>query len=236
MDTVDKAVYEGAGFLLYYVNKEGKCCDLILGERQKKPEDELKDPSKELEYQGGKPEKKIDGTPEIPAQTAAAELIEEVGGVVLDKDWEARAKKVWTFQPISKKWIWCFVLQVNDQEYVRLKTQDAALSLWDVSEKRNFSLLTNRAESSRKALKGLYLAPINLVLEYIAGFAKVSPTANRMKDAKEYGKTAKKFTVRRLTDEQQTLDYPLRGFNLVIFEQHVTEITKMIDEACKPTA
>jgi hypothetical protein len=62
MTDVDKSIYEGAGFLLFYVDKQGKRCDLILGERQKKPEDELKDPTAELEYQGGKPEKKKERT------------------------------------------------------------------------------------------------------------------------------------------------------------------------------
>lgn len=233
---VSKDIYEGAGVLLYYVDKKNRRCNLILGERQKKPEDVAKDPTKELEYFGGKPEKG-----ETPAQTAFNELIEEVGANVLDVSWESRAKVLHTFQPISKKWIWCYLLQVNDAEMACLKIQDVALTEWGEKEKRDFSALTNRAELARKALKGLYLASYESVLEYLSGFSKIIATGNRMKDAKEYGKTAIKFVAHRLnipedstegsTEVQTTLEYPLRGFNLVIFEQHVSTITQHIENS-----
>ena len=143
---VDKSVFEGAGFLLFRKSTQSDghvTVDFILGERQKKPEDELKEPNEELEYQGGKPEGK-----ENPQQTAENELNEEVGCSrdaggnlisVLDKDWHSRAQTLWTFQPITKKWICCFLLQVNDAEYLRLVEQDFALSYWAKNEKRDFS-------------------------------------------------------------------------------------------------
>jgi hypothetical protein len=111
---------------------------------------------------------------------------------VLNKDWESRARILQTFQPISKKWIWAFLLQVNDAEYARLQTQDTCLTAWPTSEKRDFSAVTNRNELSRKALKNLFLAPVSDVVQLIGGFTQVPATSNRMKDAKEYGKTAKK--------------------------------------------
>lgn len=95
--------YEGAGFLLSFNDF------VILGQRIKKAEDLAKDPVTELEYMGGKIDPQ-DGND--PYKTASAELAEELGADILEKDWATskRLNIVHMFQPFSKKWIWCFVL------------------------------------------------------------------------------------------------------------------------------
>jgi len=242
-ETVDKSVYEGAGFLLYHEQKDSKGktkMHIILGERQKKPEDEAKDPSSELEYMGGKPEQiEVNGQmiPENAERTGENEVNEEVGCFcdsngalisILQSDWIFRAEKLYTFQPISQKWIVCFVLKLTDVEFERFKVQDQVVSNWPVAEKRDFSSLTGRKALCRKSLKALYSISVDEFKSKISEFSTFARTENRLKDAKQYNKTCTPFTAHRLTDETKLITCPLRAFNLVIFEQHVSNIIQIM--------
>lgn len=63
---------------------------------------------------GGKIEPEADQNK--PANTARAELIEELGADILDDSWQDRAHVIHVFQPFSQKWIWCFRLELNKTE------------------------------------------------------------------------------------------------------------------------
>jgi 8-oxo-dGTP pyrophosphatase MutT (NUDIX family) len=204
-EEVDKNIFEGAGFLLSYKS------NVILGARIKKQGDI--DPIEEVEYMGGKPEGQ-----ETPYQTAHNELIEECGGDPLDKDWENRCKVLHTFQPFSKKWIWCICLDLNDEEFKRITILDKNLDSWPIDELRMFP---NRSEPVRKALQALIMASKDDVIRYLSGFFEFPASQNRMKDAKSYGTREDiLFTCYRLNDNDVTYRRRLRGFNLVIFENH----------------
>lgn len=158
MTNIDKNIFKGAGFILYHYNRTKTRYEAILGDRQKKLDANKRDPTPEFDTQGGG----RDGD-EIPDENAENELNEEVGCYysteqkklisILDKNWQKRAKVLHTLY--KDEWMWCFLLEVNEAEFARLKTQDQVLCKWPVEEKRDFSSVTGRKEEARLALKGL---------------------------------------------------------------------------------
>ena len=208
--------YEGAGFLLRYQN------DFILGIRIKKPEDAAKDPTIELEYMGGKPDKEdLDN----PLTTAYAELVEEIGAPVLDDDWQSRLVPIHTFQKFSKKWIQCELLDLTETEYKRIVAADSLHDQWDVKDTRDLSAITGRATPVRKAISAFVRVSAADLTRYIADFALVLNSGNRMTDAKQYRNTAKALPATRLSTGAVSA-HPMRAFNTVIFEEHVATIQK----------
>ena len=198
--------FEGAGFLLFHKHR------VILGITEK-----------HVEYIGGKVET-YDGIQETPYQTAYAELIEEVGGEVLDDGWRDRATPLHLLQPVIQKWIWCFQLELNDQEFQRLVRLDQELDNWSLTEERNFSTLTGRKPSVKKSLQGLVEASKEDLLDYITRFQCAQLAhENRMLDAKLFGQVTALFKTRRLS-QNQFYEKPLRGFNLVLLEQNIDKI------------
>lgn len=129
--------YEGAGFLLSFNDF------VILGQRIKKAEDLAKDPVTELEYMGGKIDPQ-DGND--PYKTASAELAEELGADILEKDWATskRLNIVHMFQPFSKKWIWCFCLDLTPEEFARLREACRQLDDWPRDKLVSFENITGR--------------------------------------------------------------------------------------------
>jgi hypothetical protein len=212
----DHMPYEGAGFLLRYQN------DFILGIRIKKPEDVAKDPTIEIEYMGGKPDQEDLNN---PLKTAYAELVEEIGTSVLDPDWESRRVPIHTFQKFSKKWIHCELLDLNATEYNRIVAADLVHDQWDVKDTRDLSAITGRATPVRKAISAFVRVSAADLTRYIADFALVPNSGNRMTDAKEYRNSAKPITATRLSTGD-TSAHPMRAFNTVIFEEHVAVIQK----------
>lgn len=202
--------YEGAGFLLTRVGH------VVLGKRIKKESDLLKDSTIEVEYMGGKAEPEYDQND--PHRTARAELAEELGGDILQSDWKERAKVEHIFQPFSKKWIWCFRLELTLKEYHALLKQNTILRDWPQDEERNFKALTGRDSSCRKALDGIYFCSVHIFHWYLKTFHQTPTTnsGNRMKDAKEFGKTHSLAVWNPAEERMET--YPLRGFNTVMFE------------------
>ncbi len=210
--------YEGAGFLMVY-KKSGGAALFVLGIREKKPEDAAKDPTVELEYAGGKPDPEDQND---PLQTAYAELVEEFGQDVLDKDWRNRVVPVHTFQKFSKKWIWCSLLFLSDNEYARVCSADRALDSWDPSEKRDMCAITKRKTPVRKGLKALVAVNAGQMLDYMSKFKGMPVSDNRMNDAKQFRNTHVLNGFRLST--LAPVSHPLRGFNAVIFEEHVDTI------------
>jgi hypothetical protein len=205
--------YEGAGFLLTYVGFA------ILGIRIKKAEDVAKDPTVEFEYFGGKPEPEDGGD---YLQTAFSELAEEIGQQILDPSWKDRITPIHTFQPFSQKWICCQLLELNAAEYQRLVEADRALALWPADEHRDLHTITSRRAPVRKSIAKLVSVPLATLGDYIARFAEVPKSKNRMADAKAY----RVNTIRcaRLSNSDDTAEHPLRAFNTVIFEDHAAAI------------
>jgi len=217
-NNVDKSVYEGAGFLLTHQGK------FVLSARHKKAGDAAKDPIEEVEHFGGKPENEDQGD---PYRTGSAELIEEAGGEFLDADWRDRVTVLHIFQPFSQKWIWCFLLELNDAELAKLKELDSALDDWELGTTRSFKDLTGREEEARKAIDGIATADGSDVIKYIQDFKNFSipDQKNRMKEAKVYGKDETLlFNCPRLSNGEEVYRRRLRGFNLVIFEEHLDTI------------
>jgi hypothetical protein len=209
--------YEGGGFLLTYKG------NVILGNRIKKPEDLAKDPIKEVEYFGGKPEPEDNND---PLTTAFNELIEEVGRPILDINWRNRIVPIHIFQPFSNKWIWCSMLEVTDDEFQQLIEADQALDSWSIDEKRDLSKLTGRQASVRKAISKLVIVPVTELCDYITHFSNdVSKSKNRLADAKTYRERAT-LNVSRISNCNDKMQFPLRAFNTVIFENHVETIKK----------
>lgn len=204
-DVVPKSEYEGAGFLLKYRGH------VILAERIN-----AKNPSvAEFEYMGGKREKGID---KDDYATAVAELIEELGGPQFDTlTWRDRCKTVEVFQPFTKKWIICRVLELNDAEFEIVKDANLRLQSWPEDEMRDYSQMTGRSAPVRKAVRALYLVPEKKFYAYFQMFAKYPRSDNRMNDAKEFGKTNQLDGYCMITGAIKTL--PLRGFNTVLFEK-----------------
>lgn len=201
--------YEGAGFLLTY---DGM---VILGQRIKKEKDMLEDPTLEVEYMGGKVEPSDDND---PFRTAHAELVEELGRDILLPTWNDRVDIIHIFQPFSKKWIWCFKLQLKPVEYDNLLDAAAALSVWPTSEERDFFNITGRPTLARKAIAKIVTVPIPVFRAYINEFATmVHASQNRMKDAKAW--RVSMSCIDLLGD--LTSRYPLRAFNMVMFEKHL---------------
>lgn len=206
--------YEGAGFLL-------GCDDqIILGIRKKKPEDLAKDATREIEYMGGKPEL-ADGND--PAQTAWAELAEELGISILDADWKFRTRVIHIYQPFSKKWIWCHMIRINckerellDQAARELNTRD----YWD--NEYPFRSWTNREGPVRQSLDAIVTVSLADMVDYVAKFAAAPNSGNRMKDAKAFGQSHTLPSRDYVTGELG--EFPLRGFNLVMWEQHYATI------------
>ena len=203
--------FEGAGFTFIYKDS------VILVTRLKKQKDLEKDSTKEVEYVGGKVE-----ADEEPYDTAFAELVEELGGNPLEDDWPERAIPISTWQPFSKKWIWNYVLILNDAEFENLKNLDIALDHWGADEMKDFREITDRTETSRKAVEAVCAVNKYDFLDYVAHFSVYGDRKNRMKDAKAYGndENTKLFTVTRISNADETHSRRLRGFNLVIIEQH----------------
>ncbi len=210
--------YEGAGFLMYFAGK------FILGIRIKKPEDAAKDPTVEVEYMGGKPEKEDQND---PLKTAFNELVEEVGRDVLEDDWRQRTIPIHTFQKFSKKWIWCTLLKLTQVEYDRLKGADSDHDNWDVSETLDLSSITRRTAPTRKAISRFVEVEASELINYIKNFSIVDTSNNRMNDAKGYRNTFPHLTVTSLFSRAQS-SHPLRAFNTVIFEEHVSTILSYI--------
>ncbi len=220
----EKNIFEGAGFLLSYKS------NFVLAARIKKQGDV--DPIEEVEYMGGKPE-----GAETPHETAYNELVEECGGEFLDADWPTRCTELHTFQPFSKKWIWCFQLELTDAEFERLIDLDAKLDSWSVDKTCDFSAITKRAPAegeeagTRKAVQGLLVASKRDVVKYLLDFCNIPASANRMKDAKAYGTREDiLFTCSRIIRSDVHYRRRLRGFNLVMFETHKDYLQKMATE------
>lgn len=211
METNTHMPYEGAGFLLSYKG------NIILGVRQKKPEDWAKDPVDEVEYMGGKPEAADNNDPHLTAQN---ELTEEVGAPILSANWADRARIVHIFQPFSKKWIWCFRLELQDQEYQRLleAAKELDTRTWDVS----FQGWTGRANPVRRALKTIVTTPVQSLTDYIRVFSQWPATENRMKDAKDFRAALQIQVMDTITSKPSA--FPLRGFNAVLWEAKVNEL------------
>lgn len=218
--TTSTSNFEGAGFTFIYKD------NVILVTRLKKEKDLAKDPTKEVEYIGGKVEED-----ETPIDTAFAELVEELGGNPLEDDWSERAVPITTWQPFSQKWIWNYLLILTDTEYEKLQTLDVALDNWDSEELKDFRTITGRSEASRKAVEAICVVDKNEFLEYVRNFENYGSKENRMKDAKAYGndENTRLFTVHRVSDSTQTFTRRLRGFNLVIIEQHLSMFEAMLN-------
>ena len=186
----DYLPFEGAGFLLSF---EGA---YVFGKRLGSDQKE----TGELEYMGGKVEEG-----ETPSQTAERELCEELGGAsILDSNWQDRANIFHTFQPFSKKWIWIFRLELTECEKLRLDKAEQILEKWDATEKKFFN-----GQLCRKAISSIIYVAQKTFREYSDKFSTTHVSKNRMKDAKNFGKENKIYD-----------EYSIRGFNLVIFEEH----------------
>jgi hypothetical protein len=185
----------------------------------KKPEDVAKDPTVELEYAGGKPDPEDNND---PLQTAYSELVEEFGQDVLDKDWRSRVVPIHTFQKFSKKWIWCSLLSLTDNEYARITLADKALDSWNPEDKRDMSAVTKRKTPVRKGLQALVKVKADDMLRYMTEFAAMPASDNRMNDGKQFRKGHQLAGYRLSTLEP--VSHPLRAFNAVIFEEHVDTI------------
>ena len=214
MMEVPKSEYEGAGFILY--NKFTK--DFVLG---------VSSTTGELEYMGGKPEGN-----ELPHQTAFNELVEELGGNPLDEDWQTRVQVLHIFQPFSKKWIWCFFLSLSSTELEKVKQLSKDLDSWPMDLEKDFSSITGRPKPARKAITSIVSIYDNDFFNYIKNFTEWPQTKNRMADAKLYG--AHEST--KLLDGVIFHNYnvhveskKLRGFNCVIFEQHLDWLKSVVD-------
>ena len=210
--------YEGAGFLLYYQNL------FVLGIRYKKEADMKKDPTPEVEYMGGKIEVEDEND---PLKTAFRELVEEIGQPILEDDWKSRVTPIHTYQPFSQKWIHCSLLQLNENEYNKIFEVDKVHDAWPTDETRDLSSITGRSEPVRKAISAFVTVTKDQLLEYMYGFSKTPASKNRMADAKAYRNSAKPLVVTRMSTNE-TFEYPLRGFNTVIFEEHVDAISKHV--------
>lgn len=217
---VNKGEYEGSGFLLTYKSK------FILSGRVKKEKDRIQDPIEEVEYFGGKIEVEDNND---PYKTALAEVIEEAGGEFLRADWKDRVIILHTFQPFSKKWIWCFLLNLTTEEFLTLKKLDVKHSDWAIGTERSFAELTGRKAPVRKAIDGIAIANQDDVINYVRRFKDfhIEDCIDRMKEAKEYGKNEELlFQCERISNPESYRSYRrrLRGFNLVMFEQHLERI------------
>lgn len=177
----------------------------------------------ELEYCGGKPDLEDAND---PLQTAYSEHVEEFGQDVLDADWRSRVVHIHTYQKFSKKWIWCELLMLSDNEYVRVSQADKALDSWDVNEKKDMSTITKRKTPVRKGLNSLVKVKSADLVNYLSAFASSPKTDNRMNDGKLFRVNNKLNGYRISTLEP--VSYPLRGFNAVIFEEHVDTIRAVV--------
>lgn len=204
--------FEGAGILLCRVDADGRC-DLVLGERQKTAVDEAADPTPELEFMGGKSE-----GAETAAETAARELVEEVGGAVLDADWAERALQLASVQP-SQKLTALFVVRVSDAEWLRLRERDADLAAWDAAALRN---------GCRKALKSLQLVSLTDLTEHLARFSTFQVDQPRYAAAKAFRLAAQQLRARRITQTDVTTELSLRAFNVLVLGEHVDAIERFL--------
>jgi hypothetical protein len=188
----------------------------VLGLRHKKPADFAKDPTQEVEYMGGKPEKE-DGND--PLQTAYAELVEELGSPILASNWRERVCPIHVFQPFSKKWIWCCLLTLTHIEFAALKNAAIQLNNEEKWEDQSFQQWTGRSNSVLRALDAIYLSPVAEISRYMSGFKQMPATKNRLADAKKYREQDKLHVIHLVTGEKSV--FPLRAFNAVMWEQHV---------------
>lgn len=211
--------YEGAGMLLTHKGA------VLFGIRIKTEKDRAKDPTEELEYMGGKPEAEDGGD---PSTTAHAELIEEVGGNPLAANWRSRARILHIWQPFSKKWIWCHLLELTDHEFARLRACDEALTGWPADERRSFTAETGRSAPVRKSLARIVQMPGQQLVDVATAFAQFDTTnPNRMAAAKAFAKqhpcSASPVCGGPATDHTSR---PIRAFNLVIFHEHAHTIAQ----------
>ncbi len=201
--------YEGAGFLLSYKDT------VLLGIRRKKAADAAKDPTVELEYMGGKVDAQDNND---PAHTAFSELVEEVGKNVLDSNWRTRALPTHVYQPFSKKWIWCFRLELNDAEFTRLVEASRALASWPNDETRIFADVTRRTTPCTKALETIVAVPRSDFVRYLDTFRAVPASANRLNDAKAF--RVGNHLTGHCIDNGLVVQHPLRAFNAIVFEHN----------------
>lgn len=198
--------YEGAGFLLSHKGQ------VLLGRRIKKEEDLKKDPTPEVEYFGGKIDEEDKND---PYATAFNELVEETGQYILDDDWKQRTSIIHIFQPFSKKWIWCFRLELNEREYSKFVEANKLLVHWNVSEMRTF---VGRSTPARKSILSFVSVSEADFKAYVQRFTDTVPKSkNRLNDAKEYRLT-NTLKATSLSDPNDTNQIALRAFNIVIFE------------------
>lgn len=206
---VPLSVYEGAGFIL--THRE----NIVFGLRIKKPEDIAKDPVIELEYMGGKPDKEDNND---PVKTAVNELTEEAGGKFLDDNFADRLSSVPIFQPFSKKWIRCFTLEINDNEYNKLRGLLINLRSWDEKTTKDMKDLTGRSTPVRKGIADFYIVKKQEFVECVKEFKRLYPNAG-LKEAKEFRFQKQVPAVSLTTAEMRFL--AIRAFNMIIFAQHM---------------
>lgn len=210
-NNIDKSEYEGAGFLL--IHKQ----EYIMGIRIKKLEDVAKDPTVEVEYIGGKREKEDNNDPLV---TAINELFEELGTpLVWDQPIKDRVEQVSVFQPISKKWIHCYNIELTDNEYEQIVEIDKLHDSWDPAICRDLSDITKRPGTIRKAIRAFVSLPMQDLYDYVQGMPP-RDDRNRMTVAKEYRFTAPPLKVTRLSTGE-LFSHPLRAFNTVLFEEQI---------------
>lgn len=202
--------YEGAGFLLTYKG------DVILGQRIGK---ETQKPTGEYEYMGGKPDPEDNNSPYL---TANAELVEEVGGTFLRPGWSDRAELIHIFQPVSQKWIWCFKLELDADEFRNLRQLAIELDSWPIDETRDLSMLTCRKTPVRKALDGFCKFPMNELIENSKKFSELTYAPKEtMKIAKQFSADNHLHGVDMVTDEP--VSGPLRAFNYLVLAKKLSE-------------
>lgn len=145
----------------------------------------------------------------------------------LDDGWAARVVPIPTYQPFSKKWIRCALLELTDTEFNRIVQCDTHHHEWPVDEMRNLTAITGRPEPVRKAISAFVSVKAVDVVEYINGFSEITDSGNRMADAKAYRKVATWLRCFRLSTREES-HHPLRGFNAVIFEKHLSTINRIV--------
>lgn len=205
--------YEGAGFLLTYMG------NVILGQRIGK---ETQKPTGEYEYMGGKPDPEDHNSPYL---TANAELVEEVGGTFLRPGWSDRAELIHIFQPVSQKWIWCFKLELDADEFRSLRQLAIELDSWPIDETRDLSTLTNRKTPVRKALEGFGQFPIDELIGNAEKFSKLTYWLKdkSMKIAKQFSADNHLHGIDIITGDP--VSGPLRAFNYLVLTEKLTEYT-----------
>ena len=104
-------------------------------------------------------------------------------------------------------------------EHKNLIVAAKKLSNWKKDEMRLFKSITNRDAPARKALERLVYVPLDNLVAYISEFSKFKGQndGNRMKDAKDFRKDHK-LKGTDMLNILKVVEFPLRGFNTVMFE------------------